>query len=73
MFIKSDSRMVNKGDWFVALRGHRVDGHSYAKDAINRGASYVVLENRRVSKMKLLLVIRISFCVISWKRNALIG
>lgn len=44
MFIKSDSRKVKKGDWFVALRGHRVDGHNYAEDAINRGASYAVLE-----------------------------
>lgn len=55
MFIKSDSRMVNRGDWFVALRGHRVDGHSYAEDAINRGASYVVLEKSQGLKNEIIV------------------
>ena len=41
--IKSDSRRVKKGDIFVALPGIKSDGHDYINDAINRGASSVVV------------------------------
>jgi UDP-N-acetylmuramoyl-L-alanyl-D-glutamate--2,6-diaminopimelate ligase len=44
MNIKIDSRKVEKGDIFVALRGVNNDGHKYIDDAIKRGASKVVVE-----------------------------
>ena len=44
MNIKIDSRKVNKGDIFVALRGINNDGHKYVEDAIKNGASKVVVE-----------------------------
>ena len=34
-----DSRKVEPGDLFVALRGEQTDGHTYIADAIARGAS----------------------------------
>lgn len=42
--IRDDSRAVEPGDLFVAIRGLRVDGHDYIHDAINRGAVAVVVE-----------------------------
>ncbi|MCK5585937.1 hypothetical protein KAJ02_07685, partial [Candidatus Bipolaricaulota bacterium] len=33
-----DSRLVRPGDLFVALPGHRSDGHRYLIDAFERGA-----------------------------------
>lgn len=39
-----DSRRVQPGWLFVALRGHRQDGHDYIGDAIKRGAAGVVSE-----------------------------
>lgn len=44
MNIKIDSRKVNKGDTFIALRGINSDGHDYIQDAIDRGATTVICE-----------------------------
>ncbi len=43
--IAYDSRAVEPGDVFVAIRGMEVDGHRYIEDAIHRGARAVVLED----------------------------
>ena len=42
--VRDDSRTVEAGDLFVAIRGLRVDGHDYVRDAIERGALAVVVE-----------------------------
>ena len=42
--IAYDSRRVMPGHLFVAVPGHRADGHSYVESAIDRGAAAVVLE-----------------------------
>ena len=36
--VTTDSRAVNAGDLFVALRGERFDGHDYVEEAVRRGA-----------------------------------
>jgi UDP-N-acetylmuramoyl-L-alanyl-D-glutamate--2,6-diaminopimelate ligase len=41
--IKANSRRVEPGDIFVAIKGHTVDGHKYIDDAVKRGASVVVV------------------------------
>jgi len=42
--IKIDSRKVVKGDIFVAIKGHTVDGHKFIEQAISNGASKIVAE-----------------------------
>ena len=42
--IQSDSRRVEKGSLFVAVRGTVVDGHAYIESAIEKGASAIVCE-----------------------------
>jgi UDP-N-acetylmuramoyl-L-alanyl-D-glutamate--2,6-diaminopimelate ligase len=42
--IRDDSRAVEPGDLFVAIRGLRVDGHDFVNQAIDRGAVAVVVE-----------------------------
>jgi UDP-N-acetylmuramoyl-tripeptide--D-alanyl-D-alanine ligase len=39
-----DSRTVSDGNLFVALKGERVDGHSYVKTALRMGASGAVVD-----------------------------
>ncbi|AWW33413.1 UDP-N-acetylmuramoyl-L-alanyl-D-glutamate--2,6-diaminopimelate ligase [Mannheimia varigena] len=39
-----DSRQVQKGDLFVALKGHQVDGRKFIEKAIEQGASLVLSE-----------------------------
>lgn len=43
--IKIDSRKVQTGDTFVALKGTTVDGHDYINKAIENGATKVVVEH----------------------------
>lgn len=42
--LQSDSRLVEPGDCFVALRGELADGHQYIAKAIEKGAVAVVCE-----------------------------
>jgi UDP-N-acetylmuramoyl-L-alanyl-D-glutamate--2,6-diaminopimelate ligase len=42
--IEFDSRLVGKGDAFVAIRGTQSDGHNYIEKAISLGAAVVVCE-----------------------------
>ena len=44
MNIKIDSRKVKNGDTFIALRGINNDGHKYVLDAIENGATTVIVE-----------------------------
>ena len=44
MNIKIDSRKVKEGDTFIAIKGINDDGHNYVIDAINNGASSVIVE-----------------------------
>jgi UDP-N-acetylmuramoyl-L-alanyl-D-glutamate--2,6-diaminopimelate ligase len=45
--ICTDSRLVQKGDLFVALSGGRADGHDFIEDACRRGAAAVVCEREQ--------------------------
>lgn len=47
--ITSDSRSVESGDMFVAIKGFDVDGHKFVKSAIDNGAK-VVLVNEDMAK-----------------------
>lgn len=43
--ITIDSRDVQPGSIFVAIKGQIADGHKFIQESINRGASAIVLEN----------------------------
>ena len=43
--IQYDSRKIEHGDLFVALRGSAHDGHRFIADAVERGAKVVVMED----------------------------
>jgi UDP-N-acetylmuramoyl-tripeptide--D-alanyl-D-alanine ligase len=42
--ISIDSRKLGPGDFFVAIRGERFDGHQFVGDVLARGASGVLLD-----------------------------
>jgi UDP-N-acetylmuramoyl-L-alanyl-D-glutamate--2,6-diaminopimelate ligase len=42
--VRADSRRVERGDLFVAVRGTAVDGHGYIESALEKGAVAVVCE-----------------------------
>ncbi|MDK2960132.1 MAG: UDP-N-acetylmuramoyl-L-alanyl-D-glutamate--2,6-diaminopimelate ligase, partial [Bacillota bacterium] len=47
--IAYDSRRVEPGGLFVAIRGFRQDGHLYLPEALARGARAVVVDRPEVS------------------------
>lgn len=44
--VRFDSRLVEPGDLFAALRGADFDGHRFVADAVARGASALLVEER---------------------------
>ncbi len=44
--LRDDSRLVQKGDIFIALKGRRQDGHFYIEQAIAQGAQVVIAERK---------------------------
>jgi len=42
--ISADSRSIETGDLFVAVRGTQADGHRFIPDALEKGASVIVAE-----------------------------
>jgi UDP-N-acetylmuramoyl-tripeptide--D-alanyl-D-alanine ligase len=47
-----DSRVVQPGDVFVALRGERYDAHDFVAQVIEKGASGVVVERGRLAAVE---------------------
>ena len=43
--VSTDTRTINGGEIFIALRGPNFDGHNYTGVAIERGASAVIVDN----------------------------
>jgi murE/murF fusion protein len=43
--VRSDSRVIEPGDVYVAVRGRRADGHAFVPTALARGAAAVVVEH----------------------------
>jgi len=44
-----DSRLVSRGDLFVAIRGQRFDGHRFVNDAASKGAAGLVVSDPAVA------------------------
>jgi UDP-N-acetylmuramoyl-tripeptide--D-alanyl-D-alanine ligase len=47
--IVTDTRSIEPGDTFLALRGERFDGHAYAREAIAKGAAALILDRADVA------------------------
>lgn len=45
--IEYDSRRVTKDSLFVAIKGFKVDGHNFIQNALNNGASAIILEDEK--------------------------
>jgi UDP-N-acetylmuramoyl-tripeptide--D-alanyl-D-alanine ligase len=43
--ITTDTRKIEANSFFIALQGDRFDANTFAKEALNKGALYVVIDN----------------------------
>ena len=48
--VSIDSRVIKKNSLFVAIKGERFDGHNFVKDAVKKGASAVVINEKNYRK-----------------------
>ncbi len=48
-----DSRKVKTGDLFIAIKGMTTDGHEFITNAVERGASVILIDNDRKKDIRL--------------------
>lgn len=48
--VSIDSRKINRGELFFAIKGENFDGHDFADEVISKGASAVVIQKNHVQK-----------------------
>ncbi|MBA2251653.1 MAG: UDP-N-acetylmuramoyl-L-alanyl-D-glutamate--2,6-diaminopimelate ligase, partial [Nitrospirales bacterium] len=46
--LTDDSRQIKPGTLFVAVKGERVDGHSYVRQAVAAGAAALIVQDASV-------------------------
>ena len=52
----TDSRKISEGDIFFALKGERFDGNLFAKEVIERGAAWAVIDDKKQENAHTILV-----------------
>ncbi|MEW6506559.1 MAG: UDP-N-acetylmuramoyl-tripeptide--D-alanyl-D-alanine ligase [Bacteroidota bacterium] len=52
--VQIDSRIIKKGSLFVAIKGEKFDGHNFVKEAIEKGASSVLINSKEFKKFSFL-------------------
>ncbi len=45
-----DSRLVQKGSIFIAIKGDKFDGHDFVNEAVKKGASIVIINEKKLSE-----------------------
>jgi len=45
-----DSRTVQSGDLFFAVKGERLDGHDYVEQALSKGAIGAIVRNDQLAR-----------------------
>lgn len=44
--VSIDTRKIDKNSFFVAIKGDNFDANTFAKEALDKGASYVIIDNK---------------------------
>jgi UDP-N-acetylmuramoyl-tripeptide--D-alanyl-D-alanine ligase len=47
--VSTDSRKINKDVFYIALKGENFNGNKFAKEAINKGAKYAIVDEKEYS------------------------
>lgn len=66
--VSTDTRTLQDGDLFFALRGERFDGHEFADDAIDAGACAVVVDDRSAVTAESASIIVVDDCIAALGR-----
>lgn len=55
--VSTDTRKINPGSIFFALKGPKFDANAFAGEAIQKGAAYAVIDNRQYQKDERYIVV----------------
>lgn len=56
--VSTDTRKISKNSLFIALKGENFDGNKYAKQAIEKGAKYAIVDDQSVADGKTILYVK---------------
>ncbi len=54
--VSIDSRVVQKDSLFVAIKGEKFDGHDFVREAIKKGASTVIINEKKLNEFNDLII-----------------
>ena len=54
--VSTDTRKIEKGDLYFALKGDSFDGNKFAQQAIDKGASYAIIDDKTYASEKTIIV-----------------
>ena len=70
--VRIDSRAVQRGELFVAIRGDRLDGHDFVADAADRGAAGALVARRTDADISQVAVadttVALGRLALNWRR-----
>ena len=49
--VNTNSKYISSGDLFIAIKGNNQDGHQYIDEAINNGASAIIINGKALSDL----------------------
>ena len=58
--VEFDSRLINEGDMYVAIKGVNVDGHDFITQAIQNGANCIICEKIPEEKVDDIVYVNVS-------------
>ena len=72
--ITIDSRLVEKGDMFVAMKGDKSDGHLFINNALKLGASLIVSEKKQISSSTKFKIVKssnefLNKTALNWRKS----
>lgn len=56
--IQTDTRKLEKGDLFFALKGPSFNGNLFAKDALSKGAAYAIVDDETIRKNEKIILVK---------------
>lgn len=69
--VSIDSRTINEGELFFALKGERLDGHDFLRDALIKGSGAVVHKLSNENKFENKTIILVSNTLVALQKLAL--
>lgn len=66
--IEHDSRKIQKGDLFVAIKGFTVDGHDFIQEAIDNGAKCIIVQREVEVEGEDITIIKVEDTILALAR-----